>query len=105
MNDSQTVKKTVMLAGRVPPEFKKRFAIACAHRGWKVQVALLKILEDWLANEEAEISSRANYKGSGAGRASAFHDSPSEEKIVVVGSPKRRTYVKRKSETQRRERA
>lgn len=88
MNDSQTVKKTVMLAGRVPPELKKRLAIACAHRDMKVQDALQLIVSEWLDREEPRIFGGASYKGAVSG-ATAMHDlKPGESSEVKRDRPK-----------------
>ncbi len=52
MSDSPTAKSKVMLAGRVTRELKKRFDEAARRRGWKTQLALERIVEQWLEAEE-----------------------------------------------------
>lgn len=83
MNDSQTVKKTVMLACRVSPDLKKRLAIACAHRDWKVQKALRLILTEWLDREEKLDAGGATFKGPGASHISMLHEPAPGESVEV----------------------
>lgn len=82
MSDSQTVKKTVMLAGRISPELKKRFAVACARRGWKTQLALERIITEWVAADERDASG-AGYVAGSYGRASMLHEPAPGESVEV----------------------
>lgn len=85
MSDSQTVKKTVMLAGRVPAELKKRYDAARKRHGWNSQTALERVISQWLEMEEN--------KGPGAAASSDFGRGPYDgpETFTVGLAPRKPT--------------
>jgi hypothetical protein len=88
LSDSQTVKKTVMLAGRVPAELKKRYDAARKRHGWNSQTALERVVSQWLEMEEK--------KGPGAASAHEL------QRIVLGPSDPTHTVVReKKSQTPR----
>lgn len=87
MSGSPTVKTTVMLAGRVSPELKKRYDAARKRLGWNSQTALERVLVQWLEMEE-----KRDHK---AKPADQIVDGPGDPKDRIHPGPSRKLGVKR----------
>lgn len=54
MAKSSSENKKIVILMRSTPEFKKRFDAAREYKGWKVQLALERIIEQWIRDIEEE---------------------------------------------------
>ncbi len=87
MSNSQTVKKGAMIAGRVTPEFRKRFSVACAMNEWTVQEAIERVLGQWV-DETLRSQSRPGGMFS-APKSGAWEGSMVQEPATSYGRRKR----------------